>query len=50
VDWSIGNGADFWLWKDNWLEGFRPLINHVLQEIPKEILNVTAVEMVSITN
>jgi hypothetical protein len=33
---------------DNWLEGFGPLINHALQEIPVEMKNLSIAKMVNI--
>jgi hypothetical protein len=33
---------------DNWLEGFSPLINHALQEIPVEMKNLSIAKMVNI--
>jgi hypothetical protein len=44
---SVGNGVEVRFWKDNWLEGIGPLVQHALQDIPVENLNVSVANMES---
>jgi len=32
-------------WTDNWLDGFGPLINHSIQEVPVNMINLTVADM-----
>jgi hypothetical protein len=47
LGWSVGNGVEVRFWKDNWLEGIGPLVQHALQDIPVENLNVSVANMES---
>lgn len=33
VSWNLGNGRQVLFWKDSWLEGYGPLINHLNSKV-----------------
>lgn len=47
VGWSIGNGRKIRFWKDDWLDGYEPLIQHVSEEISDIESEVTMACMVT---
>lgn len=45
ISWAIGNGRKVRFQLDVWLNGYRPMVDHVIQAIPKEMRNQTMTDM-----
>lgn len=50
IFWAISNGENVKFWEDEWLDGFGSLARYATQDLSKELLNKSMVEMVSNNN